>query len=69
MCGARSSPSKSYVSGSMTASSSTSTSLPTTEAAAARGHIGLVVLGAIAFGLLLGLLFVVVSSLAGQSTR
>jgi pimeloyl-ACP methyl ester carboxylesterase len=44
----------------MSASSSTSTSLPTTEAAAAKGHIGLVVLGAIAFGLLLGLLFVVV---------
>jgi pimeloyl-ACP methyl ester carboxylesterase len=44
---------------------SSSTSLGATRQATAKGHIGLVVLGAIAFGLLLGLFFVVVAFAGG----
>ena len=48
---------------------SSSAGLPTTNGGSAKGHIGLVVLGSIAFGLLLGLLSCSSSSPVARSTR
>jgi hypothetical protein len=53
----------------MTATTAASTDASASAEKEEKGHIGLVVLGAVAFGLLIGLLLVVLVFPAGPSTR